>query len=252
MTGLADLVKERDQGRGDLARTLLLRPMAAARQHDRFRQLGDECFQVRDQLIHPREFDDEVAIPRHVKRRDGHLRPGEGREQLPVAVDVAIPVEAAAEACPGEFSRKEVDVRLCEPRGQRRRIDRAGEEAARSWDHAWRLIAERIVGLAWNIARSGIEKPPKRIPRITLKLRLGDARSLEIKLIEKRRVGLRHYARWSRRSAWLNGTLKPATARKRSGRRRAQCQATGAPQSWPTTTVCGTLSASSTPTMSPT
>ena len=40
----------------------------------------------------------EVAVACDVKRRHGHLRAGEGREQLPVAVDVAIPVEAAAEA----------------------------------------------------------------------------------------------------------------------------------------------------------
>ena len=112
----AELAKERDQRGVDLARPLLLRPMAAAGQHDRFRELGDEQFQVRDQLIHPRKFDDEVAVARDVKRRHRHLRAGEGREKLPVAVDVAIPVEPAAEARAGEFSRIEIDVRLGEPR----------------------------------------------------------------------------------------------------------------------------------------
>src|SRR3977135_2079523 len=36
-----------------------------------------------------------------------------------------------------------------------------------------------------------------------------------------------------------NGTLSPMTARKRSGRRRAACQATVAPPSWPTTPAGG-------------
>src|ERR1043165_7570135 len=48
-----------------------------------------------------------------------------------------------------------------------------------------------------------------------------------------------------------NGTLSPITARKRSGRRRAACQATGAPQSWPATTAVGSPSASSRPTPPP-
>ena len=40
--------------------------------------------------------DHEVAVAGHVKRRNRHLRARERRQQLPVAVDVAVPVEAAA------------------------------------------------------------------------------------------------------------------------------------------------------------
>jgi|SRR6516165_476517 len=49
-----------------------------------------------------------------------------------------------------------------------------------------------------------------------------------------------------------NGTLKPTTARKRSGRRSAACHATGAPQSCPTITAVSVPSASTRPPMSPT
>ena len=50
----------------------------------------------------------------------------------------------------------------------------------------------------------------------------------------------------------VQGTLSPATARKRSGRRRAAFHATGAPQSCPTITACAAPSASRSPVMSPT
>src|SRR5260221_8076649 len=48
-----------------------------------------------------------------------------------------------------------------------------------------------------------------------------------------------------------NGTLRPITARNRSGLRSAECHATGAPQSWPTITAVSAPRASSRPTMSP-
>ena len=74
-------------------------------------------------------------------------------------------------------------------------FDRARQEAARLWNHARRAVAKRIVGLARSIARPGIEESSDRIARTTPKLRLREARRLEIELIEERRVGLRHCAR---------------------------------------------------------
>ena len=64
------------------------------------------------------EEDDEVAIARDIERRDGDAHSGEGRHQLPIAVDVAVPVEAAPEAGAGELAGVEVDVRFGEPGGQ--------------------------------------------------------------------------------------------------------------------------------------
>ncbi len=46
------------------------------------------------------------------------------------------------------------------------------------------------------------------------------------------------------------GTLRPATARTRSGASTASCQTTLAPQSWPTKIACCSPSASSSPVMS--
>jgi hypothetical protein len=48
------------------------------------------------------------------------------------------------------------------------------------------------------------------------------------------------------------GTLKPATAVKTSGLNIAACQATGAPQSWPTIAACFSPSSATSATMSPT
>ena len=80
----------------DLGRAFLLGPVAAARQHDRLAQLRHEFREVRQQLVHAGERYDEVAVAGDVQRRYIDGLAGERRRQLPVAVDVAVPVEPAA------------------------------------------------------------------------------------------------------------------------------------------------------------
>jgi len=89
---------------------LLLRPVPAARQHDRAAKPRDERPEIRDELIHPGEPDDEVAVAGDIEGWDGDDGAGERRQQLPVAVDVPVPVEPAPKARAPELTRVEVDV----------------------------------------------------------------------------------------------------------------------------------------------
>ena len=108
---LSQPLQELEHRRVHLAGSLLLRPVAAAGQHDRPAQLRDELREIGDELVHAAELHDQVAIAGHVEGGHGDERAGVRRQQLPVAVDVAVPVEAAAEAGACELLRVEVDVR---------------------------------------------------------------------------------------------------------------------------------------------
>jgi hypothetical protein len=98
--------------------------------------LRDELRQVGNELVHPAEGDHEVPVAGDVERGDGHARPGKGSEEFPVAVDIAIPVEAPAKAGAREFPHVELDVGLREPCWQGTRLHEAAEEAAAPWHHA--------------------------------------------------------------------------------------------------------------------
>ena len=64
----------------------------------------------------------QVAVAGDVEGGHGNLRAGEGCEQLPVAVGVAIPVETAAEAGSGELGGVEIEIGRRQPRRQGRRL----------------------------------------------------------------------------------------------------------------------------------
>ena len=76
-------------------------------------ELWDELRQIRDELIHAAEANDQIAVAGDVERGDGDAGPGERCQQLPVAIDVAVPVEPAAEPGARELARVEV---RCRPR----------------------------------------------------------------------------------------------------------------------------------------
>src|SRR5262249_56934368 len=107
--------------------------------------------------------------------------------QLPVAVDVAIPVEAAAKAGARELAGVEVDIGLGDPRRQRRRRLASREEPAVARNHADAARARRQ-GTRTRIARTLVEHSANRLARIALELGLGHARLLEIELVEDRVV----------------------------------------------------------------
>ena len=102
-----------------------------------------------------------------------------------------------------------------------------------------------------RIARKGKEHAANRRANVLLEIGLRHARFLKVKLVEDSVVGARHHRGRPAGPRGRNGTLRPTTAGNLSGLNSAQCQATGAPQSWPTIAACFSSSASSTPTMSP-
>jgi len=78
--------------------------MTAARQHDRLSQLRNELRQVGNELIHAPKPHDEVSFAGQIERGNVHKRSGKRSEQLPVAIDVAVPVEPAAKSGASEFA----------------------------------------------------------------------------------------------------------------------------------------------------
>src|SRR5262249_52084069 len=131
---LAGLQELDDRG-VHLARALLLRPVAAAGQHDRASQVGDDGREIRDELVDPAEAHDQVAVAGDVERGDRHPRAGVRRQQLPVAIGVAVPVEAAAKTGASKLTGVELDIGGRDPRRQRLGIDRVVEEPASARDH---------------------------------------------------------------------------------------------------------------------
>src|SRR5262245_36891742 len=128
--------EEVDHGGIDCLGPLLLRPMTAAGEHDRLPEVRDELHQVGNELVHTAEGDHQVPVTGDIERRDGHARPGKGREDLTVTVDIAVPVQTPAKAGAREFHGEEIDVGCAEPWRQGRRLHQAAEEAAAPWHHA--------------------------------------------------------------------------------------------------------------------
>src|SRR3984885_8299500 len=110
--------KEVDHRGADLWRAFLLGPMSATRQHDRRPEFWDQCRLLRDLL--GENGGDEIAVARHVKRRNDHRRASEGSQQLPAAIDVAPPGKRSMESTPREFRDVNIDVGLGDPGRQGR------------------------------------------------------------------------------------------------------------------------------------
>ena len=94
--------------------------MAAARQHDRRPELGNQCRLLRN--VRRKSGGDKIALAHHVERGNGHRCSGKGSQQLPAAIDVAPPGEGTAEPAPREFRDVNIDVGLRDPSRQGRRI----------------------------------------------------------------------------------------------------------------------------------
>jgi len=76
----------------DLRCTLLLSPMAAAGEHDLAAQSRHLVFQIGDKLIPAAKRNHYVAVAGYVKRRDRNLGACKRRQQLPISVDVTVPI----------------------------------------------------------------------------------------------------------------------------------------------------------------
>src|SRR5260370_19064741 len=131
-----EVLEELQHGRVDVVTPLLLGPVAAAGEDQGLAELGNELREVGDELVHAAEGEHEVTVAGDVEGGDGDRGARVGCEELPVAIDVAIPVESAAKAGAGEFPGVEVDIGLGEPRRQRFRRSHRAEKAATLRHHA--------------------------------------------------------------------------------------------------------------------
>src|ERR1700751_2607240 len=91
----------------DLRAAVLLSPMAAIFQHHGPAQLRNEGLQIRDQLAHAAEGNNKITVAGDKERGDGHTRASERTQEFPIAIDVAIPIEATAKPRACEFTRIE-------------------------------------------------------------------------------------------------------------------------------------------------
>ena len=173
--------------------------------------------------------------------------PSPRRGQLPVAVDVAIPVESAAEAGAG-------DIR---PRTRRGRPRSARAAAARR-RAARREIPSRGPHTGSSCLRAAYR--PSRCRGCARSVKRGSRANsssarllLEIEIVV---VGLSRLAQRVERRQRAAPAVRHAHARRPRERDPAasapQCQATGAPQSWPTISARFSPSAATSATMSPT
>src|SRR5262245_30099891 len=110
--------------------------MTAAREHERPLEMRDELRQVGNELVHTAEGNYQVPVSGDVERGHGHARPSKGREEFPVAVDIAVPVQPSAKPGTREFPCEELDVGLGEPWWEGRRVHAAAEETTAPWHHA--------------------------------------------------------------------------------------------------------------------
>src|SRR5215471_13209762 len=110
--------------------------MTATREYERPLEAGDELRQIGNELVHTAEGDHQVPVPGDVERRHTHARPSKGREEFPVAVNIAVPVQTPTKPGTREFPCEELDVSLSKPRRQRGWVHVAVEEPPAPRHHA--------------------------------------------------------------------------------------------------------------------
>ena len=111
MGGL-ELPNEVNHGPVDLPGPFLLGPVTAAWQEEGSPKLRYKLGQVGDDLVHPTKSQNEIAVPGDVQGWDLHLASSHGCQELPIAVDVAIPVQPTAKSRAQELAHIEVHVPL--------------------------------------------------------------------------------------------------------------------------------------------
>jgi hypothetical protein len=96
LTPSRQISEEVDHHGTDFGRALLLGDVAAAGQHDHAAKPRREFRQIGDMVVHSGEFDDRIATAGNVERRHSDWYAVERRQQFPVSIDVAIPVETVS------------------------------------------------------------------------------------------------------------------------------------------------------------
>ena len=162
------------------------------------RRPGTKVFRFASNWSVPGKDDHEVAIARDVERRHRHLQAGHRARDFPVAIDVAVVVERAAEAAAPKLLAVKVDVAFFQPGWQGFGCAGSLQKAA-----ALRHHAEVQCGPAGGCGRAGrghaiAGRPEQHVAngraRIAPQFRFRGALLLEIELIELRILGARHQA----------------------------------------------------------
>jgi hypothetical protein len=117
-----------DYGVVDLSSPFLLDPMTTSLQNYRLTQFGNEVRHIGYAFAETGKIQHDIAFAGHVQRWYGDLCTGKRSEQLPVAIDVAVPVKTPAKPRPREFCGIEVHIRFGEPRRQGYRIQQLTED----------------------------------------------------------------------------------------------------------------------------
>src|ERR1041385_469822 len=89
--------------------------MATAGEYDLAAQVRHVVCQIDEGPIHTRKRQYQVAIANHVECRDRDLCAVKRRQQFPISVDVAIPVQTAAKPRTLEFADVKIKVRFRQP-----------------------------------------------------------------------------------------------------------------------------------------
>ena len=163
------LARKADQRGVHLIGPLLLDPVAGAFEDD-LAKVRHDALQFIERALAHRAGDHRVVRSGDEQRRLRDLRVLPRRGQLPVAVDVAIPVEAAAKAGALIFGREHVEIGLAQPRRQRH-IARRPEEALRSVHIEAHLVLTR------RVAEADVEQTLDRVARIAREFVFGTPRS---------------------------------------------------------------------------
>src|SRR5690348_7720 len=103
----SEATEEGQQRIGDVVGPFLLRPVAAAWQDLRLPQLWHHLRQCRDHLVCAGKRQYQVAITDNIQGRDSYPGADERREQFPIPVDVAVPVQAASKTGARELASVE-------------------------------------------------------------------------------------------------------------------------------------------------
>lgn len=152
-------------------------------------------------IEHPRYAEPGVPLADHEQGRYIDHDAGERRLQLPVAIQVAVVVQATAKTGASESRRIGVEVGSGQPVRHLLRIGKGCEQPVAPRDHSeriWRLVS----GLPRaGLSRSGEEDFPQRLSNVPLQFCLGDAGFLEVEYVELCLIGLREDAGW--RHGWL-------------------------------------------------
>src|SRR5436190_23456116 len=172
------------------------------------------------------------------------LRTLPGRRQFPVAIEVAIPVEPAAEAgfCVGFGEVGKVS--LVEPFRQ--------WPAEIGSDEKSLAVLDEQRGGGIGRQASPTEHHAHGGGNVALELGLRHTGRLKIVPVEVGDAALAQRLKRPAAAAQGRRYAQPCDLGEDIRAELAQCQATAAPQSWPTTTACFSPSASTRPTTSPT